>query len=137
MQRPSIRPLQAVLVVVTSIVAGCGLFEANVGLACQEPPEGNWIVGEREVPNLRGMTPEAAAVALDSADIDASWRYSYATDANEPNVGYSECWCAPPPDGVVDNVTTAEEGWLIVFVNRTEPIFGGRPQPELGWECAG
>lgn len=136
MHLPRIGPMPAVLVVAMSIFAGCGHFEESAGVACQEPPEGNWIVGDRDVPNLRGMTPEAAGAALDSADIDASWRYSYATDPNQPNVGYTECWCAPPPDGVVDDATTAEDGWLIVFVNRTEPIFGGRPQPELGWECA-
>lgn len=126
-----------VLAVLSLAIMGCGAVGPTQedGLACQEPPEGNWRVGSRDIPDVAGRRPGDAAESLARAGIAVSWRYQYFTEAGG-RVGYSECWCvAPPDDSVVQDVTTSDEGWLIVFVNRDEPIPGGRDQPVLGWGC--
>jgi hypothetical protein len=130
------------VVVLAALVLGaltaCGLVPAptqNSGLACNEPPEGNWRAGGREIPDVAGRRPSEAAAAFAEADIAVSWRYNYATDLNNSNIGYAECWCeVPPDDGVVQDVTVGD-GWLIVHVERREGIAGGREQPRLGWGC--
>lgn len=123
----------AFLTLLVAVCAGCGLIETEAGLACQEPPDGG-LVGDREVPDVTGLGPDLAAATLDRAEVGVSWRYSYLTELGGPG-GYSECWCVPPPDGVVEDVSTSDEGWLIVFVRRPEPMIGGRPQPRIGWGC--
>lgn len=117
-------------------LAACGLIrEAEAGLACQQPPAPDEILdADRAVPELVGLTPDAAAARLDEAEVVASWRYTYATNPNDTRVGYSECWCIPPPDGVVTMVDAEPGSRLIVFVEGA-PISGGRDQPRLGWGC--
>lgn len=127
----------AVVAVLGVALMGCGTVGPTQedGLACQEPPEGNWRVGSREIPEVAGRRPSDAADSLARSGIAVSWRYQYFTEAGG-QVGYSECWCvAPPDDGVVQDVTAADGGWLIVMVDRGEPIPGGRDQPVLGWGC--
>jgi hypothetical protein len=106
-------------------------------LACNEAPEGNWRVGDREIPEVEGWPPDQAAAAFDEADIAVSWRYNYATEPpeEETGTGYAECWCRAPLDGVVQSVVPSDGGWLIVMVERAAPMPGGRPQPALGWGC--
>lgn len=100
----------------------------------QPPPEGNWQVGDRQLPDVAGMRPQAAAAAFQRIDLAVSWRYHYPTDQTGRG-GYSECWCTAPPDGQVDDAHLSEGGWVIVFVFRDAPIHGGRPQPAEGWGC--
>lgn len=38
-------------------------------------------------------------------------------------------------DGVVNNVSTEPDEQLIVFVEWSQPIAGGRAQPTQGWGC--
>jgi hypothetical protein len=126
--------------VVAATASGCGalgFLEAQTGLACQQPPDEAAPAAEviEAMPDLRGKTPDQAADLLDDvSDIEVSWRYSYLTEAGG-NVGYSECWCVPPPDGVVQQAELAEGNLYIVFVERAGPIPGGRPQPVQGWGC--
>jgi hypothetical protein len=117
-----------------AFLPGCGLFDVETGLACQEPPEGNWQLTDQDIPDVSGMRPRQAAAAFDRADLDVSWRYSYDTEEGG-RVGYSECWCIAPPDGTVDWTATSDAGWLIVNVTRSDPMPGGRPQPRAGWGC--
>ena len=117
------------------IGTGCGIEIARSGLACQDPPTQAEALGQREVPNLIGMNPEAAAEALDDAGIAPSWRYSYRTNPPGRTDGYSECWCVPPPDGLVNSVSAEPGEQLIVVVERSQPIDGGRAQPTQGWGC--
>ena len=127
----------AVLAVLILAVMGCGVVgpTQQTELACLEPPEGNWRVGSREIPDVAGSRPADAAESLARAGIAVSWRYQYGTEGTG-RTGYSECWCeVPPNDGVVQDVTTGDEGWLIVMVERDDPMLGGRPQPRLGWGC--
>ncbi len=134
------------VVVVMVVSAACipfGRDDGETGLACQVAPEGELLPVERdgdvivapEFPELVGLTPEQAAERLEPDDLAVSWRYSYATDVTDRRVGYSECWCIPPPDGVVQDASVTEGGWLIVTVARDGGIVGGRPQPRLGWGC--
>jgi len=107
------------------------------GLACNEPPEGNWQVRNREIPDVTGTRPAEAAAQFAREGIAVTWRYSYETQAavGGTQAGYAECWCMAPPDGVVQDVVPSDKGWLIVMVARGAPISGGRPQPRLGWGC--
>ena len=124
--------------------AACGVLAPesppatqDTELACNEAPEGDWRVGDREIPDVEGWLPEEAAVAFDRVGIAVSWRYNYSTQAPEEGTGtgYAECWCTAPLDGVVQEVVPSDEGWLIVMVQRLDPMPGGRPQPRLGWGC--
>ena len=124
----------ATLALLMGLVPGCALADDDGPLACRQPPEGNWEVGDRELPNVTGMRPQAAAAAFDRIDLAVSWRYYYDTEPSGRS-GYSECWCTAPPDGVVDETHVTESGWVIVFVTRDAPLIGGRPQPEDGWGC--
>jgi hypothetical protein len=127
---------ELVLVIATT---GCGLIpEPQVGLACQIPagrPE--TVEAMREVPNLIGKTPQETAALLeaDDAGVEVTWRYHYSTQAADDTVGYSECWCIPPPDGEVSSAEITEFNQLLIFVSRDGSIIGGRPQPTLGWGC--
>lgn len=122
---------------VATVVPGCTLADDDVGPgACQRPPDGDWQLGDRELPDVTGMHPEAAAAAFDRVELAVSWRYHYATEPTG-RTGYSECWCTAPPDGRVDDAQVTENGWVIVFVLRDAPILGGRPQPAKGWGCEG
>lgn len=123
------------LLAVTLVVAGCGIEIGSSGLACQDPPTQAEILGQREVPNLLGLKPAAAAERLEEAGIAPSWRYSYRTNPPGRTDGYSECWCVPPPDGEVNDVIAEPDEQLIVFVERSQPIAGGRAQPTQGWGC--
>lgn len=114
---------------------GCGIEIGGSGLACQDPPTQAEVLGQRDVPDLMGLTPDAAAEDLDEAGIAPSWRYSYRTNPPGRTEGYSECWCVPPPDGVVSDVSMEPDEQLIVFVERSQPIAGGRAQPTQGWGC--
>lgn len=130
------RGLLAAIGILLVATTACGLApETPSGLACQDPPTADEVLGDRKVPQLTGMTPDAAGQQLERAGIPASWRYEYATDPNDPRVGYAECWCEPPPDGLVRDIIAEPDAQLIVFVERSEPIVGGRPQPLLGWDC--
>ena len=117
----------------------CGLTpEAQVGLACQAPPGPEVPVAGADPPDVIGLAPQEAAARLDIADVSAeiTWRYHYSTEAGGGPTGYSECWCIPPPDGRVSEAEYTEAGQLLVFVEREEPMVGGRPQPTLGWGCS-
>ena len=119
--------------------SGCGLLpEPQAGLACQQPADAAPREAAPQAPPVTGKTPAEAEEALQAADLGVAytWRYSYGTDIGNRAVGYSECWCIPPPDGEVTQVEYASEiGQFIVFVRRSEPIPGGRAQPVLGWGC--
>lgn len=125
-----------VLVIATT---GCGLIpEPQVGLACQIPPgRPETVEAMREVPNLIGKTPQETAALLEADDpgVEVTWRYHYSTQAADDTVGYSECWCIPPPDGEVTSTEITEFNQLLIFVSRDGPIVGGRAQPTLGWGC--
>jgi hypothetical protein len=127
-------------IVIAAAASGCGalrFLEAQTGLACQQPPEAPAPADEviEAFPDLRGKTPaQAAALLEDANEIEVSWRYWYLTEPGG-NVGYSECWCVPPPDGVVSTAELAEGNLYIVFVDRDSPIPGGRRQPVQGWGC--
>ncbi len=120
-------PRRSVLILSLMVAAtsGCGIQLDEAGLACQDQPAPGEILGDREVPDIQGMTGEAAAAALERADIQSTWRYYYATEPDR-RTGYSECWCIPPPDSVVDSVSAAPNEQLIVMVSRSEPMLGGR-----------
>lgn len=131
------RPIRriALAVVIVMLAGGCGVELGQSGMACEEPPAPEDILGDRDVPDIEGMAPDVAAASLERADIVPSWRYGYLTEPEGPG-GYSECWCVPPPDGVVEMVHADSGEQLIVFVDRQGgPIIGGRPQPQLGWGC--
>jgi hypothetical protein len=127
-------------IVLAAAFSGCGglsLFELETGLACQQPPDEPAPDADviEKLPDLGGKTPAQAAALLDGiSEIEVSWRYSYMFEAGG-NTGYSECWCVPPPDGVVQQAELAEGNLYIVFVERAGPIPGGRPQPVEGWGC--
>lgn len=134
------------LVLLTVLSVACipiGGDDDETGLACQRPPEGELlavqqdgdVVMAEQFPGLVGMTSEQAAETLADTDLAVSWRWYYPTDPNDPRVGYAECWCVAPPDGVVQDAIVTEGGWLIVTVARDAGIAGGRPQPRLGWGC--
>jgi hypothetical protein len=132
------RRLAAVTLLAFS-AAGCGLIpEAQVGLACQEPPGPEVPIDAIGPPDVIGLAPQEAAARLDMADIrtEITWRYHYSTEAGGGPTGYSECWCIPPPDGHVSQAEYIETGQLLVMVERDEPMVGGRPQPTLGWGCS-
>lgn len=134
---PKRGPLCALVVsVILATVPACGLTDDEGALACQQPPEGNWQLGERELPQVIGMKPDQAAAAFDRIDLAVSWRYSYTTEPSRRE-GYSECWCVAPPDGTVDDAFVTDTGWVVVMVSRDAPMFGGRPQPRVGWGCEG
>lgn len=131
---------------ITVLSAACmpfGSDDDDAGLACQVAPEGELLpVQQRgdvivagQFPELAGMTSEQAAETLAETDLAVSWRYYYATDPTDRRLGYAECWCVPPPDGVVQDASVTEGGWLIVTVARDTGIVGGRGQPRLGWGC--
>ena len=125
----------AMVAVVAASVSACGPVDDDFAPAgCHQPPDGNWQVSDRQLPNVAGMDVEAAAAAFDQIDLAVSWRYHYAT-APFGGGGYSECWCTAPPDGQVEDAHVTDEGWVIVFVFRDGPILGGRPQPADGWGC--
>ncbi len=119
-----------------TVLTACGLGIGESGLACQDPPAADEVLGDREVPPITGLSAEEASAALEAAGIRPSWRYSYGTSMNG-NAGYSECWCVPPPDGEVGDVAGTPNEQLIVFVERDGPLIGGRPQPRIGWGCEG
>jgi len=123
-----------ILSLMVAAASGCGIHLDEAGVACQDQAAPSEILGDREVPDIHGMTGEAAAAALERAGIQPTWRYDYATEPDR-RTGYSECWCIPPPDGVVDSVSAAPNEQLVVMVSRSEPMLGGRPQPKLGWGC--
>ena len=139
--------IRIVLVLATALTAACiplSRDDDETGLACQRPPEGELIpvqqngdavVATQEFPGVVGMTAEQAAETLGATELAVSWRYHYATDPRDGRVGYSECWCVAPPEGVVQDASVTEGGWLIVTVARDTGIVGGRPQPRLGWGC--
>ena len=117
------------------VMSGCGLMpESPAGLACQEPPTEEEVL-RVEAPPLIGHDPEEAAARLEELDIIPSWRYSYFTEPPGRTVMYTECWCVVPPDGTVSQISAEPGDQLIVFVQRAEPIPGGRPQPTQGWGC--
>lgn len=115
----------------------------ETGLACRDAPDGELLPVRQDgdvliadqFPGLIGMTPEQAAETLAERDLAVSWRYHYATNPLDDRIGYSECWCVAPPDGVVMEASVSDGGWLIVMVARDTGIVGGRPQPRLGWGC--
>jgi len=123
------------LLVAAASLSACGLGMGDTGLACQDPPTEEEILGQREVPDVVGLTPPAAAEAIAEAGITPSWRYSYETDPESRQAGYSECWCIPPPDGAVVDVIAEPDEQPIVFVARASGIIGGRAQPTQGWGC--
>lgn len=132
-------PIRAALCILApammlTMLPACGLMDDEGALACQQPPEGNWQIGDRELPPVIGMNPVQAAAAFDRIDLAVSWRYSYATEPSG-ETGYSECWCVAPPDGTVNDAFVTETGWVVVMVSRDAPILGGRPQPRVGWGC--
>lgn len=49
--------------------------------------------------------------------------------------GYGECWCEPPPDGMVTQVAYGMASELIVFVGSGRTMSGPREQPPRGWGC--
>ena len=122
------------------VAAGCGFLpEPVVGLGCQPPPDRPEVVPENpERRQFLGLSPQEAAALLEAEDPgveEVTWRYSYATDADDERVSYSECWCRPPPDGRVVDAFVTEYSQLIVMVQRDQPMLGGRGQPTLGWGC--
>lgn len=125
---------RAILALTLALAPGCGLTDDDSPNGCTQPPDGNWRVDEREIPDVVGRAPAAAADAFERADVAVSWRYTYATGPDD-RTGYSECWCVPPPDGTVEHVDVTEGSWAVVFVRRDTAINGGRPQPEFGWGC--
>lgn len=131
------RTVGALVVLILAFgVAGCGLLaEPEAGLACQEPPTEEEVLSI-EPPPVVGTDPDEAAARLAEVGIIPSWRYSYLTDPPGRTLSYSECWCIVPPDGTVRDVIAEPGDQLIVFVQRAEPIPGGRPQPTQGWGCA-
>lgn len=50
-------------------------------------------------------------------------------------LGYSECWCEPPPDGRVIGVAYGMASELIVFVESDRTLPAPRDQPPRGWGC--
>jgi len=122
------------LTLAIALVTGCSMLQDDQGpIGCRPPPGAREPAVTRDVPELTGMSPEEAAAALAEDEVDISWRYYY--DTEPPNIGYSECWCIPPPDGTVMAASTGAGGQLIVTIQAPEPIPGGRPQPERGWGC--
>lgn len=124
-----------------STATGCALVpEPEVGLACQITPDATEDFRQAAPrPELVGKTPQQAVELLEEAGDDpglpVTWRYHYKTDPANPNVGYSECWCIVPPDGRVIAADVTEFGQLLIMVERSQAIVGGRPQPRLGWGC--
>jgi hypothetical protein len=116
------------------VVTGCSLLPADqIPIGCRPPPGAREPAVTRDFPELSGMTPDEVLVALADEDVEISWRYSY--DTEPPNIGFSECWCVPPPDGTVMGASTGVAGEVIVSIEAPGPILGGRPQPERGWGC--
>jgi hypothetical protein len=60
------------------------------------------------------------------------FRYEYRLSGHQPNEGYSEKWCVPPP-GAFNHAGYLSDGTIIVFV--MGPTQAMRPQPNAGWGC--
>ena len=127
---------RAAVLLLSIATTGCGLIpEEAVGLECQEPPSAEEVLRVPAPPQAIGVDPEEAAFRIEELDIIPSWRYSYFTEPPGRTAMYTECWCVVPPDGTVSQVSAEPGEQLIVFVQRAEPIPGGRPQPTRGWGC--
>lgn len=50
-------------------------------------------------------------------------------------MGFSECWCEPPPDGRVTGVAYGMASELVVFVSSDRTMSTPREQPPRGWGC--
>ena len=131
------------------LLAGCTGFpgiDDQTGLACQNPP--------REVAGADARDPfgpgepfanrdpttmaaaEVAAVAIE-AGLEVTYRLSYRIGEADTDgaLGYSECWCVPPPIGRVTDLGFDSGGRLIIFVESGQTLAQSRAQPRMGWGC--
>ena len=95
-------------------------------------------------PPLAGATPSAVPVPARSPDgnTPAASGSAVATSpkpggvaAGIGAVGFSECWCEPPPGGSVSAVAYGMASELIVFVESGITFPAPRAQPARGWGC--
>lgn len=78
-----------------------------------------------------GMLPHAAEGWLLAQEVCHEFRFMYDYDSRN---GFSERWCAAPPEGTVVAVAWLEDGALAVFV-LAEGLWTPRPQPSGDWGC--
>ena len=83
---------------------------------------------------VTAMTPRQVGEEARARGLKVTWRYDYVL-ADDPTVGFNECWCEPPPDGHVTDVAYGEASELVVFVTAVVPLPALRTQPPRGWGC--
>ena len=131
-----------------AMLTGCGLIpEPSVGLECQRMPPGGGELREGQDPMAEGgpleglpvteMTGAAVGQRAEEAGFGVTYRYQYdvGPQPEQGGVGYSECWCIPPPDGRVFAVAYDSIGRIIVMVEAEQARDEVRPQPVMGWGC--
>jgi hypothetical protein len=138
--------------VLIGVLAGCDAGFAPVGppgatdpgmLGCQVAAVPGATVREGEplapgepmaaVP-VTTMTPRQVGEVARARGLKVTWRYEYRF-ADEPSLGFAECWCEPPPTGRVTGVAYGMASELVVFVEAAAPVAGPRSQPPRGWGC--
>jgi hypothetical protein len=131
------------------LLAGCSGFlglEGQTGLACTQPPHEDPNADQRDPfgPGEpfadRDPTTMAAgevAVVAAEAGLEVTYRLSYGIGQprTDPQGGYSECWCIPPPVGRVVDLGFDSGGRLIIFVDAGQTFEQVRAQPRMGWGC--
>lgn len=135
------------LAMLSILSVGCGFELAPSGLECQRTPADGRDLSEGRHPladdeplaglDVRSMGAAEIGDAAVDAGLGVTWRYSY--DVGEQpetgSVGYSECWCVPPPGGAVIDVAYDSLGRIVVLVDSGEHRTSVGPQPRLGWGC--
>lgn len=79
------------------------------------------------------MTPRQVGEVARARGLKVTWRYEV-TMADDPMVGFSECWCEPPPMGQAIGVSYGMASELVVSVDGGV-VTGPRSQPPRGWGC--
>lgn len=92
-------------------------------------------------PPLAGATPDALP-APDASSVASGDPTSPKTSSDPGGIpagmgalGFSECWCEPPPDGTVTDVAYGMASELVVFVRSGRTFAAPRQQPTRGWGC--
>jgi hypothetical protein len=138
--------LPAGLLALSLFAVGCGM-DFSSGLECQRTPADGRDLSEGRHPLAEGeplagldasaMTAAEIGAAAEEADLGVTYRYYYDVGEQPESgaVGYSECWCVPPPGGQVTDVLYDSIGRVIVMVDSGEHRSSEGSQPRRGWGC--
>jgi hypothetical protein len=90
------------------------------------------VAGSAPAPSM-GSAPDPAATG-GQLDVKPS-QDPVSVPAGVGALGFSECWCEPPPDGRVIGVAYGMASELVVFVESERTLPAPRDQPPRGWGC--